>query len=65
MLAAKGGFPLSRNLYVSTHVKFTFANKIEVMNERSQVKVKVELRLTSRLRSNTFYSPFTEENEDD
>ena len=33
----KGWFPLSRNLYVRTWVKFTFANKIEAMYERSHV----------------------------
>ena len=27
-----GGFPQSRNFYVSTHVNFTRVNKIEAMN---------------------------------
>ena len=37
----KGGFTLSRNCYVGSCVKFSFANKIEVMYERSLVIVKV------------------------
>ena len=36
----KGGFPLSRNFNVRTCVKFTFADKIEAMYERSRVNVK-------------------------
>ena len=40
----KGGFPLSRNFYLRTRVKFTFANKIEAMHERSLVSVKVKPR---------------------
>ena len=35
----KGGFPLSRNFYVGTRVKFTCVNKIEAMYERPRVKV--------------------------
>ena len=31
--------------YVLTCVKFTFANKIEAMNERSLVRVKVEVEV--------------------
>ena len=46
---SKGWFPLSRNFYVRTCVKFKFANKIEAMYERSHVSVKVETRSTSRL----------------
>ena len=46
---SKGWFPLSRNFYVRTCVKFTFANKIEAMYEGSHVSVKVETRSTSRL----------------
>ena len=46
---SKGWFPLSRNLYVRTCVKFTFANKIEARYEGSHVSVKVETRSTSRL----------------
>ena len=42
-------FPLSRNFYVCTCVKFTFANKIEAMYERSHVRVKVKPRATSFL----------------
>ena len=38
---------LSRNFYVRTCVKFTFANKIEAMYERSLVSVEVEPRSTS------------------
>ena len=49
-------FPLSRNFYVCTCVKFTFANKIEGMHERLLVSVKVEPRSTCRLSSvSTFY----------
>ena len=32
-----GGFPQSRNFYVSTHVNFTRVNKIEAMYRRSRV----------------------------
>ena len=32
-------YPLSRNFYVRTCVKFTFANKIEAMYERSHVQL--------------------------
>ena len=42
---------MSRNFYVRTRVKFTFATKIEAMHERSLVSVKVEPRPTSRLSS--------------
>ena len=38
-------------------VKFTFANKIEAMHERSFVIVKVESRSTSRLSSALFILP--------
>ena len=44
----QGWFPLSRNFYVRTCVKFTFANKIEAMHERLLVSLKVEPRSTSR-----------------
>ena len=37
-----------------TCVKFTFANKIEAMHERSLVSVKIEPRSTSRLSSALF-----------
>ena len=40
-----------------TYVKFTFANKIEVMYERSHVSVKVEPRSTSRLLSTLYILP--------
>ena len=53
----KGLFPVSRNFYVRTCVKFTFANKIEAMHERSLVSVKVEPRSTSRLSSALFILP--------
>ena len=33
--------PLSHNFYVRRYLKFTFANKIEVMYERSLISVKV------------------------
>ena len=52
-----GWFPLSRNFYVRTCVKFTFANKIEAMHKRSLVSVKVEPRSTSRLSSALFILP--------
>ena len=45
------------NFYVHTCVKFTFANKIEAMYERSFVSVKVEARSTSRLSSAPFILP--------
>ena len=32
-------YPLSRNFYVPTWVKFTFANEIEAMYERSHVQL--------------------------
>jgi len=38
----KGGFPLSRNFYVHTHVNFTPVNKIETMYGSSRVSVNVE-----------------------
>ena len=38
----KGGFPLSRDFYVRTHVNFTRVNKRETMYERSRVSVNVE-----------------------
>ena len=39
---------MSRNFYVRTCVKFTFANEMEAMFERSHVNVKFEPRSTSR-----------------
>ena len=48
---------MSRNFYVRTCVKFTFATKIEAMHERSLVGVKVEPRPTSRLSSAIFILP--------
>ena len=53
----KGLFPVSRNFYVRTCVKFTFANKIEAIHESCLVSVKVEPRLTSRLSSALFILP--------
>ena len=44
--SGKGGFPLSRNFYVLTHVIFTRINKIGTMYGRSRVNVKVEPRST-------------------
>ena len=41
-----GGFPQSRNFYVSTHVNFTRVNKIEAMYRTSRVNVKVGPRST-------------------
>ena len=54
MIQAQGGFPLSRNFYVSTSVKFGFANKIEAMYERLHVNVKVEPCSTARLSSKPY-----------
>ena len=48
---------MSRNFYVRTCVKFTFANKIDAMYERSHVSVKVEPRSTSRLISTLYILP--------
>ena len=48
---------MSRNFYLRTCVKFTFANKMEAMHERSLVSVKVEPHLTSRLSSALFILP--------
>ena len=42
-----------------TCVKFTFANKIEAMSERSHVSVKVESRSTSRLISTIYILPLS------
>ena len=47
---------VTRNFYVRTSVKFTFANKTEVMHERLFVSVKVEPRSTCRLSSALFIS---------
>ena len=41
-----GGFPQSRNFYVSTHVNFARVNKIEAMYRRSRVNIKVGPRST-------------------
>ena len=50
----KGGFPLSHNFYVRTHLNFKGVNKIETVYERSSVNLKVEPRSTF-----TFYAwPF-------
>ena len=50
---------MSRNFYVRTSVKFTFANKVEAMHERSLVSVKVEPRslVEPRLSSARFLLP--------
>ena len=53
----KGWFPVSRNFYMRTCVKFSFANKLEAMHERSLVSVKVGTRSTSRLNSALFILP--------
>ena len=55
--ASKGGFPLSRNFHVRTHVNFTRVNKIEAMYGKSGVNVKVESCSTSRLSSVLFILP--------
>ena len=49
-------FPLSRNFYARTCVKFTFANKKEV-NERSYVSLEVGPRSTSHLISTLYILP--------
>ena len=51
----KGGFPLLRNLYVSTHVNFMRVNKIKAMYGRSRVNVKVEPRSTFTLTRGVSY----------
>ena len=48
---------MSRNFCVRTRVKFMFAIKIEAINARSLVSVKVEPRSTSRLSSARFILP--------
>ena len=48
---------LSRNFYVRTCIKFTFANKIEEIYERSNASVKVETRTNSRLISTIYILP--------
>ena len=50
-------YGLITNFYVRTCVKFTFADEIEAMHERSLVSVKVEPRSTSRLSSAVFILP--------
>ena len=51
----KGGFPLLRNFYVSTHVNFMRVNKIKAMYGRSRVNVKVEPRSTFTLTCGVSY----------
>ena len=48
---------MSRNFYVRTCVKFTFANETEGLHERPLLSVKVEPRSTSRLSSSVFLLP--------
>ena len=48
---------LSRNFYVRTCVKFSFATKIEAMHKRSLVSVKVDHLSTSHLTSALFTLP--------
>ena len=57
IIMRKAWFPLSRNFYVRTCVKFTLANKIEALYEKSHVSVKVEPRSTSRLLSTLYILP--------
>ena len=57
IIMRKAWFPLLRNFYVRTYVKFTFANKIEAIYERSHVNVKVEPRSTSHLFSTLYILP--------
>ena len=42
VVSLEGGFPLSRNFFMGTHVKCTRANEIEAKYERPRVNVKVE-----------------------
>ena len=42
LLTGKGEFPMSRNFYVRTYVKFSCVNKTEAMYERPRVNVKVD-----------------------
>ena len=53
-MVTKGWFPVSRNLCVRMRVNSTRVNKIEAMNERSLVSVKVGPRSTSRRSSALF-----------
>ena len=48
---------ISSVAYMHTCVKFTFANKIEAMHERSLVSLRIEPRSTSRLSSTLFILP--------
>ena len=57
IIMRKAWFPLLRNFYVRTCVKFTFANKIEAIYERSHVNAKVEPRSTSHLFSTLYILP--------
>ena len=57
IIMRKAWFPLLRNFYVRTCVKFTFANKIEAIYEGSHVNVKVEPRSTSHLFSTLYILP--------
>ena len=41
-VSLEGGFPLSRNFSMGTHVKCTRVNEIEAKYERPRVNVKVE-----------------------
>ena len=54
MFLIKGRFPVSRNIYVRTCVKFTFANETDALHERPLLRVKVEPCSTSRLSSALF-----------
>ena len=54
---SKGGFPLSRNFHVGTHVNFKRVNKIKAMYGKSGVNVKVEPCSSSRLSSALFILP--------
>ena len=54
MFLIKGRFPVSRNIYVRTCVKFTFANETEALHERPLLSVKVEPRSTCRFKLSTF-----------
>ena len=57
--ATKGGFSLSGNFQVRTHVNFTRVNKIEVMYDRMRVNVKVERGSTLAFTRDLPYIAFT------
>ena len=55
LLLQKSRFPLSRNFYVRTFVKLTFANKTEAMYERSHVSRNSRTSVNFTFNLNTLY----------